>query len=1302
MLDDAAYCRIHPSIGVARVGNSPSEYFIGPEIPGREPAPVGGFKDRGDPSLGVPPRVKRQGARFRVFAYDRSHKPIGEVTGEHAEIVWVVHLVNSKAEGDRFAGLKGEELPIGERRPREFWRNRDITDRDSLIVDPGPRELHGPNQTAELSSGQFRGLPVPLGEIRTDGLSRLLVLGGFGTSGSSDPAAKIGNYANNDLWHDDVSDGPIKAQVTLRSGKQLSVEPAWVIVAPPDFAPAVQNVVTLYDAILDVAQRERLLGAPPVPSKPSFVKDVGPIFAKLASLQWVQEGARGANGAIAEFSDFERLSDNSEDLEVADFRKAIFARFRNPNLNPESDEAKKQATSEFLPALSGDTGDASPGQPTTWLSVTRSQYDLLTKWRDGKFKNDWKGEWPEPDNEISPEGLDRAALEACAGGAFYPGIEGGWLLRNPTAYTAAFRLSHERLKPGDVTRHMACPWQADFFECAYHWWPAQRPDEVLTQEALRRLREIDERLAQLDPEGREARGLMAERKMLWSERARWARGLPPDSFDGDLAMVAKWHQHGFVVSVDETVKAHVVGDSPAPAESERGKYDGLDWPDYFHILVNIEKYTDFFPKAKELARSFFAGVDYDQDENYLPFEYTPEAFDKRMQKIYDEFVESMNEPSRMDTGIIIYPVKVRRDGDREVKKYVPFEVKPFSNRAVLERLKQRAPFNLTDGAWLQRIQSAGPIDEIRAHLFAIWDDEAGNGRADQNHCNVYETLLRSQNIYMPPIDSRKFVEQGLLPSAFIQPVFQLAVGLFPEEFFPELLGMTLYLEWEATPTLTPNVRSLRQRGIDPHFYSLHVAIDNITAGHGFLAKEAIKLYLQRTELEGGSVSDTWDRIWNGYVTWATAGDLGLDLLVLSMIIDQKQIDISYPMEIVAKTILDAKALLDRLRAAAKEVSDADPLSVLLVSNFRRAAQKRLREDDSGEELIAIVVDELNLVIQSDVSIYDEEVFKTVELSEEVKTLLKQEQKGEELVRLNRLLLRDGYPGLIDTIPKLDPILFPHYRSYFEGRFVDLIKRKSSAAKPMHRGATVNGKNLAELFDTPELLPQALVDGGFVNIEHPRSSRFFELLSFAGPMYKIFTEDEKSVILDWIESLRKAEEPQPAPGPISPQEWAARVLKLIQDNANAASGVARHDSYQLDDANGQPKSLRAWFSDPTGLMAALIRSRWVIPQDSAQSRFYQEFSSGRMSFMGPQVAEMIRQWIESGAVLPTGASSAVATAQVGVFFSETLMAAEAVPMQMGDGATAAESGPPAIPRSPIRPVHRGFAAKRKLIGMGSVH
>ena len=36
---------IHPAIGIARVGNSPDEYYFGPEIPGGLPIAPGGYKD---------------------------------------------------------------------------------------------------------------------------------------------------------------------------------------------------------------------------------------------------------------------------------------------------------------------------------------------------------------------------------------------------------------------------------------------------------------------------------------------------------------------------------------------------------------------------------------------------------------------------------------------------------------------------------------------------------------------------------------------------------------------------------------------------------------------------------------------------------------------------------------------------------------------------------------------------------------------------------------------------------------------------------------------------------------------------------------------------------------------------------------------------------------------------------------------------------------------------------------------------------------------------------------------------------
>src|SRR5215510_9949796 len=91
-------CKIHPGIGIARVGNSPNHYFIGPEAPGVNKAPRGGYKDTGEPSRGVPPRVKRQGARFRIFGYNSAGQMVREMKAGEVEITWTVHLANEKAE----------------------------------------------------------------------------------------------------------------------------------------------------------------------------------------------------------------------------------------------------------------------------------------------------------------------------------------------------------------------------------------------------------------------------------------------------------------------------------------------------------------------------------------------------------------------------------------------------------------------------------------------------------------------------------------------------------------------------------------------------------------------------------------------------------------------------------------------------------------------------------------------------------------------------------------------------------------------------------------------------------------------------------------------------------------------------------------------------------------------------------------------------------------------------------------------------------------------------------------------------
>jgi len=83
---------IYPAIGVARVGNSASEYVVGPEVPDPPPLAAGSYRDK----TGA---LKRQAARFRIYGLNAAGEIVCELTGEDsgAEITWHVELANTKA-----------------------------------------------------------------------------------------------------------------------------------------------------------------------------------------------------------------------------------------------------------------------------------------------------------------------------------------------------------------------------------------------------------------------------------------------------------------------------------------------------------------------------------------------------------------------------------------------------------------------------------------------------------------------------------------------------------------------------------------------------------------------------------------------------------------------------------------------------------------------------------------------------------------------------------------------------------------------------------------------------------------------------------------------------------------------------------------------------------------------------------------------------------------------------------------------------------------------------------------------------
>src|SRR5438067_11768560 len=99
--------KIHPGIGVARIGNSPNEFFLGPETPGGPGLEIQGGAEVPIRSYKAGGAIKRQAARFRLFEYDQTAAGAltlsREVTAAVATITWKVELVERKEGGQRIA-----------------------------------------------------------------------------------------------------------------------------------------------------------------------------------------------------------------------------------------------------------------------------------------------------------------------------------------------------------------------------------------------------------------------------------------------------------------------------------------------------------------------------------------------------------------------------------------------------------------------------------------------------------------------------------------------------------------------------------------------------------------------------------------------------------------------------------------------------------------------------------------------------------------------------------------------------------------------------------------------------------------------------------------------------------------------------------------------------------------------------------------------------------------------------------------------------------------------------------------------
>ena len=465
--------KIFPGIGIARLGNSENDYFIGPETPGI--VPPSPFRD-------ATGKIKRQGARFRIYEYEMDE--FGEetllrevVADNNTQITWSVHLVNRKAAGKKFPTLQTSDRNPG-------------YNRDDLTIDAHKQEISGMKQSFGPLVGDITfskdnqtdaSTTVKLGDLRTDELGRLIVLGGQGLS-RSPLNQSLESFANNDGWFDDVSDGPVTATITIE-GEAHTATPAWVVVASPSYAPAIDNMMTWYDQAVSV--NESFFNPGLKLNRPSFTQDIYPILKRTVFLQWVDEEARrghgtGRRGDFLAADKLKQLSDNSQT--AASVRLGVFRRLTTPN-TPAPQPEQTPPPPQNMPKLNSGVSSINPENQYVFSSLSDHQHRVITQWKDGEFDADWTGTEPSPvpfDDipiEQQPDALNRAALQGCIGGPFFPGIETTYLMAIPETYSSPFRIDQSH-PPGYLTELMALPWQADFFACGDLWWPAQRPVSV--------------------------------------------------------------------------------------------------------------------------------------------------------------------------------------------------------------------------------------------------------------------------------------------------------------------------------------------------------------------------------------------------------------------------------------------------------------------------------------------------------------------------------------------------------------------------------------------------------------------------------------------------------------------------------------------------------------------------------------------------------------------------------------------------------------------------------------------------------
>ncbi|MGD9530093.1 MAG: LodA/GoxA family CTQ-dependent oxidase [Pseudonocardia sp.] len=482
--------RIHPSVGIARMGDSTTTFFVGAEQPVDQFVPtlrripgVSDARPNRDWLHDPDGRLAKQAARFRIFAFlyddyvfwrDDLPKKVWEVTNADYDIAWTVEVANLKSfTGDALDRWKGgsdpgpgiHELPY---RPAAQHLSTDVANAFTA-----PRAFQGPGRVA-LGSAVLDAAAADLGT--------LLVIGSSGVAQPipGEPTDARGLFRAG--WEDDSADGRVTATVTPKSGSTQpgadqgakAARAAWVVINLPDYGWDVEESGSLYDVALNhgtyrtnhdrfCCGKLDFFGA-----TVTVEKHLLPLLKSYVQMPYVSESIQDA--PAAHFLDLAAARGNPPFL---------FPRLREPvDTTKEPGHIRGAMEDDFGPTR----GANMPRQIS--YSLPRLIHGWMGSWAAGTL-DDVTRFPPATVTDIDrPELMDMAAMRSMLGGSFLPGLEvgrdaGRW--RNWQADWGV-RLGHVDVRitaePGTLTRGLAVPWQADFVACNQDWWPASRPDRT--------------------------------------------------------------------------------------------------------------------------------------------------------------------------------------------------------------------------------------------------------------------------------------------------------------------------------------------------------------------------------------------------------------------------------------------------------------------------------------------------------------------------------------------------------------------------------------------------------------------------------------------------------------------------------------------------------------------------------------------------------------------------------------------------------------------------------------------------------